>query len=227
MDDLDRLFDLLVQALARATPPRLATPFPAAEVAERLVPYRSNRSQLRVATYQDYEMTVLRLLAGERGYVRLEPDDVREAMQREVTAVSPDTAFFRNFPDARVMVNRQAADRFLLREQHFAPPAAAPRLEVATDDSAGLELARSDGLVMEFASPDEEEPPATLPFQIESDGAAQCSYCGGVLPGSRKVNFCPHCGQPASGEPKCPACGSQVDVGWSYCVGCGRATGFE
>ncbi|MGH7613458.1 MAG: double zinc ribbon domain-containing protein, partial [Gemmatimonadales bacterium] len=39
--------------------------------------------------------------------------------------------------------------------------------------------------------------------------------------------FCPHCGQPPSGELKCPACGSEVDVGWAYCIGCGRATGFE
>jgi len=47
------------------------------------------------------------------------------------------------------------------------------------------------------------------------------------LPGARKINFCPHCGQPPLGELKCPACGSEVDVGWAYCIGCGRATGFE
>jgi predicted RNA-binding Zn-ribbon protein involved in translation (DUF1610 family) len=54
-----------------------------------------------------------------------------------------------------------------------------------------------------------------------------CAYCGGTLPGARKVNFCPHCGQPPSGELRCPACGSEVDVGWTYCVSCGRSTGFE
>ena len=61
-DELDRLFELLVRELAQDA--RLAVPFPAAEIYERLVPYRSNRSQLNVATHQDYEMTVLRLLAG-------------------------------------------------------------------------------------------------------------------------------------------------------------------
>ncbi len=40
-------------------------------------------------------------------------------------------------------------------------------------------------------------------------------------------NFCPQCGQPPSGELRCPACGGEVDVGWRYCVSCGRATGFE
>src|SRR5438094_519362 len=72
-DDLDRLFERLVRVLADEAPGRLAVPFPAAEVYERLVPYRSNRSALKVATHQDYEMAVLRLLSGERGYVALAP----------------------------------------------------------------------------------------------------------------------------------------------------------
>jgi len=110
-DELDRLFECLVEALSRDA--RLAIPFPAADLYERLVPYRSNRSRLKVATHQDYEMSVLRLLAGERGLVQLDPPDVREGMQREVTATNPDTAYFRNFPDARVMINRFAAERVL------------------------------------------------------------------------------------------------------------------
>src|SRR5712692_6807125 len=120
MDELDRLFERLVAVLAKDA--RLAVPFPAADVYERLVPYRSNRSHLRVATHQDYEMAVLRLLAGERGYVRIEPDDVREAMRREITTVNPDVTMFRTFPDARVMINRLAAERFLRGEAAYAPP---------------------------------------------------------------------------------------------------------
>src|SRR5260370_27016064 len=122
MDEVDRLFERLVGGLAKEA--RLAVPFPAAEVYERLVPYRSNRSHLRVAAHQDYEMAVLRLLAGERGYVRIEPDDVREAMQREITTVNPDVTMFRTFPDARVMINRLAAERFLRGEAAYPPPVA-------------------------------------------------------------------------------------------------------
>src|SRR5512145_2156724 len=121
MDELDRLFGLLVTALARET--RVAVPFPAAEVYERLVPYRSNRSSLNVATHQDYEMAVLRLLAGERGYVQLEPENVREAMQREIATINPDPAYFRSFPDAQVMVNGRAAERMLLADRAYAPSA--------------------------------------------------------------------------------------------------------
>jgi len=218
VDELDRLFERLVQVLSRDV--RLAVPFPAADVYERLVPYRSNRSQLRVATHQDYEMTVLRLLAGERGYVRLEPDDVRDAMQREITAVNPDPAMFRSFPEARLMINRLAAERFLRGETAYAPPAAEAPDE--TEEDAGEEPA---------APPAASEPPEGTAFELAEDEDApgrQCAYCGGMLPRGRKINFCPHCGQPPSGEElKCPACGAEVDVGWTYCVSCGRGTGFE
>jgi Double zinc ribbon len=235
-DELDRLFECLVESLARDA--RIAVPFPAADLYERLVPYRSNRSRLKVATHQDYEMAVLRLLAGERGLVQLEPADVREGMQREITAANPDTAYFRNFPDARVMVNRFAAERVLRGPTAYAPPAEAGAAEEEEEEEpiswtsenpippAGLGVRSLD---IPDASP---VPPAGAPtFELgdadEAESSRQCAYCGGSLPANRKVNFCPHCGQPPLGELKCPACGSEVDVGWAYCIGCGRATGFE
>ena len=214
-DELDRLFERLVHALHRES--RLAVPFPAAELHERLVPYRSNRSQLGVATHQDYEMTVLRLLAGERGYVRLDPGDVREAMQREIQATNPDPAFFRSFPDAEVMINGKAAERILTGDRAYAPPAIVrDREEVEEDEDE------------EPASWTGENPVSPSPFSFpEQTEGVRCEYCGGALPGGRSVRFCPHCGQPQSGELKCPACGAEVDVGWAYCISCGRATGFE
>src|SRR5437870_13490289 len=98
-DDLDRLFERLVRVLAEDAPGRLAVPFPAAEVYERLVPYRSNRSTLKVATHQDSEMAVLRLLSGERGYVSLDPGEVQEALRREAAVVDPDPGPLRQLPD--------------------------------------------------------------------------------------------------------------------------------
>lgn len=219
-DELDRLFELLVRELAHDA--RLALPFPAAEIYERLVPYRSNRSRLNVATHQDYEMTVLRLLAGERGYVGVEPEDVREAMQREVTATNPDAAAFRTFPDARVAINRFAAERFLRGELAYAPPTPAddaPPSPAAAAPAAAGPAFTLDAAVRDTAFELEERPDVLPPNH--------CPYCGGSVPTGRKVNFCPHCGQPPSGDLKCPACGSDVDVGWAYCAGCGRATGFE
>jgi len=216
-DDLDRLFERLVRVLADDAPGRLAVPFPAAELYERLVPYRSSRSALKVATHQDYEMAVLRLLSGERGYASLDPAEVQTALRRETAEPNPDTGLFRQFPDAILSLNRIAAERFLRGDRVYAPSPAA-RLESAQGvepEEEGEEAApgrpvRSDS-----------------PFELAEESARQCPYCGETLPGNRKVNFCPQCGQPPSGELRCPACGSEVDVGWRYCVGCGRATGFE
>ena len=239
-DELDRLFECLVEALSRDA--RLAIPFPAADLYERLVPYRSNRSRLKVATHQDYEMAVLRLLAGERGLVQVEPVDVREGMQREVTATNPDTAFFRNFPDARVMINRFAAERVLRGgATAYVPPTPVGEPELDTPEQEEEPVSwTSENPIPPVAfptvgRPDIEDAPGFEPsapaFELaESEEGVpprQCPYCGGSLPANRKVNFCPHCGQPPSGELKCPACGSEVDVGWAYCIGCGRATGFE
>jgi hypothetical protein len=215
VDELDRLFGLLVEALARET--RIAVPFPAAEVYERLVPYRSNRAHLNVATHQDYEMAVLRLLAGERGYVQLEPENVREAMQREIATINPDPAYFRSFPDAQLMVNGRAAERVLLADRAYAPTNGEEEEELS--DATG-----ENPVPMPFV------PPAAfrVPRSTDVPSSNQCEYCGGVMPGNREIRFCPHCGQPqGDGELKCQGCGNALDVGWAYCLACGRATGFE
>jgi hypothetical protein len=222
-DDLDRLFERLVSVLADDTPGRLAVPFPAAEVYERLVPYRSNRSILKVATHQDYEMAVLRLLSGERGYASLAPPEVQEALAREARETNPDTALFRQFPDAMLSLNRLAAERFLRGGRAYAPPPPPPLApaeaaeleeeEAEGGDDAGQRGAPLTGAAFELAE--------------QSETPRQCPYCGETLAANRKVNFCPQCGQPPSGELRCPACGSEVDVGWRYCMSCGRATGFE
>jgi Double zinc ribbon len=224
-DDLDRLFERLVSVLASDAPGRLAVPFPAAEVYERLVPYRSNRSSLKVATHQDYEMAVLRLFAGERGYAALEPTEVREALRREAEEKNPDTGLFRHFPDALLSLNRLAAERFLRGDRAYAPPPPPP---LPPPPATAVPLRDPP------ATPtDEEEREGDVPlpgaaFELaEPTESRQCPYCGETLPGGRKVNFCPQCGQPPSGELRCPACGGEVDVGWRYCVSCGRATGFE
>ena len=217
MDELDRLFTLLVEALAREA--RVAVPFPAADVYERLVPYRSNRSRLNVATHQDYEMAVLRLLAGERHYVQLEPETVREAMQREIATVNPDPAYFRSFPDAQVMVNGRAAERVLQADRAYAP--ARPE-----DDDELVDTTGENPVPVPFAPRPFLMPPST-PRIKDALAADQCEYCGGVLPKDRKAHFCPHCGQPQEGALKCPGCGNELDVGWAYCLNCGRATGFE
>jgi hypothetical protein len=220
MDELDRLFGLLVAALARET--RVAVPFPASDVYERLVPYRSNRARLNVATHQDYEMAVLRLLAGERNYVQLEPDNVREAMQREMRAINPDPAYFRSFPDAQVMVNGHAAERVLLADRAYAPPSSADEADEGLMDTTG-----ENPVPVPFVPPTAFRAPPPLVRPKDGLASNQCEFCGGVLPANREARFCPHCGQPREGDLRCQGCGNELDVGWAYCLSCGRPTGFE
>ncbi|HZO19666.1 MAG TPA: zinc ribbon domain-containing protein [Gemmatimonadaceae bacterium] len=52
--------------------------------------------------------------------------------------------------------------------------------------------------------------------------AGGCRYCGGSLPQGRRVTFCPHCGQNLSVQ-RCPACSTELELGWKFCTTCGRA----
>ena len=51
--------------------------------------------------------------------------------------------------------------------------------------------------------------------------ACDCRYCGAVLPRNRAVTFCPYCGQDVTVQ-QCPACSTELDVAWRFCVACGR-----
>jgi len=50
----------------------------------------------------------------------------------------------------------------------------------------------------------------------------QCRHCKGELPAGRQINFCPHCGQDLT-VLHCPACGSELEHDWKFCVTCGRS----
>ena len=51
---------------------------------------------------------------------------------------------------------------------------------------------------------------------------SQCRFCGGALPSGRKVVFCAYCGQNLA-VTRCPACGSELEIDWKFCVTCGRS----
>jgi hypothetical protein len=49
----------------------------------------------------------------------------------------------------------------------------------------------------------------------------RCRYCGHDLPEDRAVTFCPHCGQDVT-RILCPACSTPLELGWRFCITCGR-----
>jgi Double zinc ribbon len=233
-DELERLFTRLVLNLAELDRGRLDGPIQLAEIHQSLVPYRTHRAALGVDTNQDYEMVVLRFLAGERGYARVEPDEVRHALEREARAVNPDPAAFRRYGAASVRLDPDQVRVILAdHEAHpgvFAPgshaavpePPAEPEAGAPPDEGPGPgseEAPQQAGL--RFSLEDEPAEPPDAGGRDVTIGGVQCGYCGGDLPVGRTVIFCPHCGQNV-GVMHCPVCGTELDVGWRYCITCGR-----
>ncbi|MFQ6044821.1 MAG: zinc ribbon domain-containing protein [Gemmatimonadales bacterium] len=141
MDDLDRLFRRLVTIMEADESHRPGTPFLVSELYQTLLPYRAFRRELEFDSIGDYEMAVLRLLAGERGYATVEPEEAREALATEAGSVNPDTAAFREYAAARVVLSEEAVRRVLNESQAYAPPAppAPPGLEEAEELAQGAE----------------------------------------------------------------------------------------
>ena len=226
-DELDRLFRQLIRNLAELDPARVHGPVEVAELYQRLIPYRTHRTHLGLDTHEDYEMVVLRLLSGERGYALVEPAEVREALAREAAAVNPDTGFFKHYGSAKVTFDpghvRAALGGPPVADEQATEPAREPELQPpleldAVGGSAGADSLEADAGAdgMPFALEEE-----TSPSVSPRIGSAPCSFCGGELPVGRAVIFCPHCGQNV-GVVHCPACGTELDFGWRYCITCGR-----
>ncbi len=97
MDDLDRMFRRLLQNVRDGYPNYLTRPFEISELYQNLIPYRHNRRELEIETNEDYELALVRMLSGERGYVRAD-EAVQRAMQQELRSPNPNPSSFRAFP---------------------------------------------------------------------------------------------------------------------------------
>jgi len=233
MDDLDRLFRHVVNTLGSQDPARLRAPFEIAELYQRIVPYRSAKLNLRFDSIEDYEMAILRLLAGERGYVTVQPADIQELLRAETDGVNPYPGAFREYAAATMTLDRKAVQQFLEQDTAYAPP------EVRA--AAMTELPPAEDAPSE-AAPDEDRPPSStastddatthegareasasgdagLVFQTVDRGP-RCPHCDGELPLYRRAVFCPHCGRQLE-ERKCTRCGGHLEDGWKFCLSCG------
>ncbi len=229
--------------LAELDPSRVHGPVEVNELYQRLVPYRTHRAVLGLDSHEDYEMTLLRLLAGERGYAFVEPEEARVALMNEAAAINPDTSLYKRFGAASITLDPDHVREALGQAEAghassgvesggpgaLSPPAGerAPELPWFPEpppDVPEIELAGAGP----EAAPEQPE----LPFALDEEGAdtpepapraasAPCAFCGGDLPVGRAVIFCPHCGQNV-GVVHCPSCGTELEVGWQFCITCGR-----
>ncbi|HUR92009.1 MAG TPA: zinc ribbon domain-containing protein [Gemmatimonadaceae bacterium] len=230
MDDLDRVFQRLVQNIRSRSPDQLGLPFTVAELYEQLIPYRHNRRELGIETNQDYESAVMRLLSGERGYI-VGDDAMQDSLKKEIASQNPDTGAFREFGTTQISIAPDALEKQASRMRTPAAqrPAAPPPPPGVAATAAISDTATLDKRV-QGDSPPPASRPAKPPALVGVAGVASgselnapqgCRYCSGTLPEGKSVTFCPHCGQNLSLN-QCPACGAEMERGWKYCIGCGR-----
>lgn len=222
MDDLDRLFRYLVNHLAVSAPEKLKAPFQVSELYQTLVPYRRHRNELQFDAIEDYDMALLRLLAGERGYAVVDPVDAQEALAAEAEAVNPDPGAFRQFAAASVSFKKGAVAQVLDQQAAYAPPGfTTPEQEMLgeLEEPDTEEVPRVSGF--DRSGRDPAKPGPRLVFETVE---AACPHCRSGLPGGRRVVYCPFCGRQIE-ESRCPQCGDPLERGWQFCVTCGYTVG--
>lgn len=240
-----KLHRSLVDALRRSRPGSLHKPITVAEIYQDLMPYREARSVVGFEMNADYEHALLRLLAGEGDYARIEPREVRDKLRMELDSPNPDVGLFRSYAACDVWVSLDGADDGELADGEEAETGVSWENEFLGDDA---DEARADEqLAGDAGDPDDDvaiaEPASAsraTRFEIAADApedatpervveempaesdleADACLFCAADLPAGRMVNFCPYCGSDQNQQP-CPACGEVVDPLWRFCVSCG------
>ena len=104
MDAVDRMFHTLVRALRAQHPPADAKAFSAAELHDRILPYRHFRRELNLETNREYELTLMQLLSGVRGYLDVD-ERLRDVLSKELSTAAPDPARLRDVADAESQVS--------------------------------------------------------------------------------------------------------------------------
>ena len=257
MDQLDRIYRTLVQTIRTSFPQYLAQPFEVAELYQTVLPYRHHRRALGFETNQDYEVALLELLAGERGYLLVD-ERMRDALRKELASPNPDPAAFRQFASSQVSLAHEPLQRMEAQldaeTTSGTPESAQPTTSISVGNGGGglsadttsldggrslstsagsAEVPRAPTMSAQRTSASGGVSRVPTPRASEAlDGASaergivaapgeDCRFCGGVLPGGRRLVFCPHCGQDLTVQ-HCLACGTELELGWRFCISCGR-----
>jgi hypothetical protein len=248
MDDVERMYRHLVRTIRSTSPQLLTQPFQVADLYATILPYRLHRRDLGLETNQDYEMAMLELLSGARGYLTVE-SRMREVLGASLKSSNPDPQLIREFASSRVSLSADG-----LRQ--YDPDALAAASAVVPTAPAGVPAADAEPVPVRAAAAGASATTASAPppARAAAPSSAQtaprtsaaspsapssamrrpsrpvtiapagesCPHCKGELPAGRQINFCPHCGQDLTVQ-HCPACGSELEHGWKFCVTCGRA----
>lgn len=215
MDELTRFARRLVEQLT-ASKEGVNRAVPIGLIRERILPYRAHRRALMLESVEDYETVLLRLVAGERGFVRTLPAAAAKRCQDELAGANPDLGLLDELADSTIQITSLAAAQIVGDDSEGAP--APPALR---DDGPPVlaGAAKPSRRTAEAASvtprPREDHPPPPVP-----GGAGECRHCHHVMPAGRTVVFCPWCGGrliPFT----CARCQTELDSEWRHCITCG------
>lgn len=231
-----QLYRALVEAL-RERGYAEERPLKVSELYEELVPYQSVRAALGVELNADYEHTLLRLLAGERGLLRLEPESARAELRREVEAPFPAVGLFRKFSSSDVWVSMptdpdppRSSEPVHARVADPAPPtgdapasSAPPAAQISNHRVTPMTSAARGRPALAAVRIHDPDPPPPDSVAVPST-APDCTFCGHELPDGRRVRYCPYCGGDQRLRP-CPRCQAVLERDWLYCISCGHHVG--
>ncbi len=213
MDDLDRLAFRLVRTVRNSYPHLLAQEFTLTDLEERLLPFRDARREMSNSGPEIWEVNVLRMVSGEREYLKTDAD-LQLACRQALTLPSPTLALVRPWSSTTMRLGVSATN--LGNDRVQTEPCG-----VFAESALGLEYS---GAALRLATPllsgrhAGVAPSMTPGHTLRTCG---CRFCGGKLPDGRKLTFCPHCGVNLTVR-QCPACSTELDVNWRFCVTCGR-----
>jgi len=236
-DTLQRFFSALVEALRERSPADISGPFTVAEIYQDLVPYRTHRDRLAVEMNGDYEHALLRLLAGQGGYLHLESEHALAEIRDELDGLNPNTSVYRDFAAVDVRIVAEMVPD--LTEPVEAPADEAPPARDGSSTRDDFSMGEADSLApdagprpdtseeevafVEGAAPGTSDPVRDEQQEATSaigSGSGSCRWCGSELPDRDRLVFCPYCGEDQARTP-CRSCGEALEAGWEFCVSCG------
>ena len=190
---------------------------------DSILPYRTARRYLPLEVSEDYELLVLKLVAGEGGLVSTTPIEAGEMARATLAESIPDLDVLQLLRSAMVTLT----DDSLYRLEGVRPlpspaaggePVEPPPLDSSPDDGV-IPMGR-------YSAPEPDARDTMPPPNIEqvefTPPGEGCWSCGAALPRGRRVSFCVQCGADQR-IPTCSSCGAEVERDWRFCGECGTA----
>lgn len=243
---LERFHRALIEEIQTQRPEYLTAPFTVAEIYQNLVPYGTHRDRIGVEMNGDYEDALIRLLAGEGGYLILDSEPALRDLRAELDTPSPNTGLYREFAAVDVRLNQayldlsaaamdqlpdlaeelEAEDPVAMTE--LAPSAGGgdlgivpPGVDIFADAPAsGTHAAAGMDPVESAGESGVIRPPLAPEFVEEPAAGARCRSCSEALPARDGMNFCPFCGSDLR-VVSCASCGAELEPEWRFCAACG------